>query len=387
MRAVPKAFALPVALGGLVIAACGGDPEVGPPECRTNCVPLKSQPSGLEIENRTLEPVVIGIAERQGVRIDEHVVDGSLALPIPVVTDGFERRIVLEAGRKMTLNSQVAVFDGTKQGGTHFGAFVRLGNGPSMLALGFGRLLVRTAEDGTTVIDAEDPKVVSMSPAARSVPECAPGVLSPPFAPPPASFYQAARKEVGTPRVRAVVRGADGCRDIDIADDAGDTVANMHVCIPDDAYPFADGDDIRVFESNNATPALDGTPMVSTTPTTTMRFTAASGAELVLTRVVFGERTSADAEGLELTIAADDSCARIDERCGHVDVPARMTVRTSDGTSKRVVYGEEIIDPTRDRRFFVLAGMARPVAATQCTGDDDPGAMAPGRAWVATVIR
>jgi hypothetical protein len=376
-----KAFAFPIMLGGLVLGACAGDEAIGAPEaapCQTgsDCVPLEREPGGLDIENRTGVSVEIHVGERDGVRVDRRVVDGSLSLPIPVVTAAFERTLFFEAERRMTFINQVSVIDG-KEALDHFGAFVRVGDDPAVLALGFGRLLVRMSEDGSPVIEAEDPKAVSLSPASRSVSECAEGVLSVPFPPPPASFFDAARRRVGAQHLRSVVRGADGCRDLDIADDNGDAVANVHVCLPDAAYPFSEGEDVRVFAT--------GEPTLGPT-TTTLRFAGASGADLTLTRVLFGGRTSTDAERLELTLDPQDSCARVDPRCGHVDVPARMSARTSDGAIQRVVYGQPIVDTEGPRTFFVLAGSARPVAATECTGDDDPGAMAPGRAWVATVI-
>ena len=247
-----KAFAIPVAIGGLVLGACEpGEPGIDEfPECRTTeCDPLKAAPGILTIENRSGAPVEIGIANREGVRIDRRVVNGSLSLPIPVITDdGFARTISLEADGTTSLDDVITVVDGETVG-DRFGAFLRVGGGAPVVALGMGRLFVRASSDGTPFLEAEDPKVISITPTTLTVAECGPGILSAPFPPPPASFLDAMRKRYGEQYVRGVVRGIDGCRDIDIANDDGDAVATIHACLPDEAYPFVDGEDVRVFAS------------------------------------------------------------------------------------------------------------------------------------------
>jgi hypothetical protein len=376
-----RKLAFPIALSGLVLAACAKEDPPPPArrvECTTDdCRPLKAKPlSAMTVENRSRARVDLRVTIGDALRVDRRVVDGTLAVPIPSAANGAEGLLSIEPGKSRSLDGNVVVVNAAGRNDTVAGAFIRVTGGPPFLALGVGTIFVRASADGAPFLEAEDPKMLSLVPADRAVTECATGELEAPFDSPPTVLHDAIGESEGPIRVRGVARDAQGCREIVVGDDRVSPIATLRACLPDEAYPVADGDELLVRASGDPT------------NTSSLRLLATNGDELILTRVVFGARTSQDADGLELGFTEDASCVRVDAPCGHVDVPATITARTSAGTVHPIVYGQPIDDIDLRRRFFVLAASARPVAGKECSDHDDPGSLtAIARVWLVTVSR
>jgi hypothetical protein len=350
---------------------------VGPcsADIREDCQPLKAGPPAIVVENRTAAPIELGVANAGGVRVDRRVVDGVMKLPIPTAPGSEERSVTLDPQATTDLHGQITVVDRAASRET-LGSFVRLKDGPTFLAVGLGKVLVRPSADGTPFLEEEDPKTLTLVRRERVVTECASGPVRPPFDPPPIQIFDPIPKPTGLIRMRSVVRDGEGCREIEIADDVR-SMAKLRACLPDDAFPFVDGEDVRVSPS--------GDPQ-----NTAVTHFVGPGKVLMLSRIAFDSRTtSTHLEGFELAFDEDDSCANVDPLCGHVDVPVRMTARTRDGAFHRITYGQPVQDPGEDTRFFVLAATARPVADKKCVGENDQGASRTviARVWVATVSR
>jgi hypothetical protein len=386
-----RKLACPIALVGIVVAACGDDSRPGVatafPECTNEeCARSEKVLGGIVIENRTAAPIELGTRSAAGMRIDRRIVDGVLRLPIPAVTGSTERRFLLGAQEKTALDDQIIVVErGTPV--ARFGSFIRIAGGPSFLALGTGTVFVRTSMDGTPFFEEEDPKTLTLARDDRVVAECEGGPVSPPFEPPSKALFASVGEQHGPVRVRSVVRDVDGCRTIEVGDDRPEPVATLRACIPDEAYPFTDGETVHVSTS--------GGPQI----TAFTHFVGAGGSELRFGRIAFEARTSSELDGLELAFDEQDTCRHVDPLCGHVDVPVRLTGRTRDGTVHPVAHGVPIHEVGDKTTFYVFASTARPVADTKCPhaitdadGDagaaDDPTALtALARAWVAVVTR
>jgi hypothetical protein len=383
-----RRLSFPIALAGLVVAACedgsaplASTPIAVLPPCSglstEECQPLKGGGPAIVVENRTGAPIAVAVASAGGVRIDRQVVDGILQLPIPTAPGSAERTFTLDPQASSDHHGQITVVDRAASREV-LGSFIRLADGPTFLAVGTGKVVVRPSADGVPFLEEEDPKTLTLVRRDRVVAECAGGSFVPPFDPPPIALYDSIPEDEGPVRIRSVTRDAEGCREIEIGDDREAPITEIRACLPDEAYPFVDGEDVRVSASGD--------------PETTAAtyFTSPAGNVLILSRIAFETHTSSShLEGFELAFDEDESCANIDPLCGHVDVPVRVSARTRDGTLHRITYGTPVHDIGEDTRFFVLGATARPVADKKCVGKNDQGASRTviARAWVATVTR
>jgi hypothetical protein len=172
--------------------------------------------------------------------------------------------------------------------------------------------------------------------------------------------------------VGTTTRDAEGCRRIDVVDEAGASITKVRACIPDAAYPFANDDYVSFQLIGFGTEAV-------------MRFTRTVGDRLDLGRINVVDRTSSKVDGLDFAVDEDARCVHVTPGCGDVDVPVRMRVRTSESSVRSVVYGEAIPDPDGRTTYFILGAAARPVAAPSCSAEG--ALMSRARAWYASTYR
>jgi hypothetical protein len=360
-RLSSRLVAVTTAMASAVVAsvtACGDEPTEAPFECTDeHC--RHPEAASVFIRNGTGRPVKVSIFQPESLRIDQRVLDGRLELPIPPSTFGAKKETTLGLPPdEVRLDSLIDVFDGNGRA-SRIGGIVRIDDGPAFLVIGMSaNISARADADGTMIVEADDPKRTSVLRTDRNVTECPAGTFDAPFDDVP----KAMRESTAEYDVRGVTRDASGCRMLTLGESGNDTTVTFRACVPDELYPFAEGEHVRVSSS--------GAPL----GTQGMHFTNDRGDRLSLFRVAFASRVSSDVEDVLLMANEDARCARVDPLCGHVDVPMRVSAPDAgDGGGLRPVV--------------VLGASARPVARPMCMADSDDlsATQAIARAWVARV--
>jgi hypothetical protein len=321
---------------------------------------------GVVVENRTGGDVDFARRVMNGLRVDERVIRGELAVPISPGLRGPESKTLLVPQQSQFLGDTI-VIAALPNNTTIQGGIIRAANGPWFLAVGSGKVFVRSGADGSPFFEAEDPKLVTVVPVERVLPECEAGVLDAPFevAAPSVSLSEGGH-------VETVTRDADGCRQIEIVDEADAHLTSVRACIPDAAYPFADGDSVRF-------------QMIGFGAEGMIRFQNARGDRLELGRIDLIERSSSAIAGLEFALDEDPRCVHVEPECGDVDIPVRARVRMSETSVEDVAFGAPIPHADGDTTYFILRAAARPVAAPSCSEEGSLASRA--RAYIATVYR
>jgi hypothetical protein len=305
--------------------------------------------------------VSITVREMPSLWIDKRVLDGTFAVPIAPASRGTPREQPLEPHGRITLSLQLGVMTDTDVLPAT-GGIVAIGTGPAVLAVGKGRLLVRT-RDGADILEAEDPRTVTVLPVERGIDACAEELFGAEFPVVPAGLVGA----VSVP-VESITRDDDGCRVFHLSENG--VPLEYRACVPDAAYPFADTDAISF----------------SSLATDSVRFAAGSGASLELVPVRFQSRRPVNAAGMMLGSVTQATCTTVDAACSDVVLPAKVVVSFDGKTSVTHVIGDSFSNPNdATHTFFVLGARSRVVVDPGCAARDTRGAFAPSDIFFAVV--
>jgi hypothetical protein len=337
-------------------AACDDEPT--PPAEGLPCEDCRHPHSiATFIQNRTGGPVEVVVNEPDSLTVDQHVLDARLELPIPPAVFGAERRRTLDpAPAQLRLNALIMVVDG-EQRVMRTGGIVRVDGGRPFLVVGTGGdVEIRRDHSGEITLEADHPKLTMIVPTERTVAECRAGTFDAPFDRVPTAMWASP----GAHDVRSITRDANGCRLLTIGRDDKEPLPPFRACVPDEVYPFVEGERLRAISTGDRL-ASEG-----------LLFANDRGDRLTLLRVAFDAHASSDALRIPFVVEADAHCARVDPKCGHVDVPAKVRAVADAGQTT----------------FTVLAATARPVARPTCVGEGDPFPLqAIAHAWIAEVER
>jgi hypothetical protein len=330
------------------------------------------------LENRSAGKVDVVLRGAPKLRLDERVADGTLTVPIPDATFGEEVRVALDHQQTANLGTEIEIVATSNSAmSKQLGAVIRLGDGPSFIALGVGKVLIRLGDDGRPFLEPEDPKLTRLLPTQRLLGECAPEALAAAFDDLPPELLYDTMLKAGT-TLKSIDRDVTGCRVFTLR---LTFEYKLRVCIPDDAYPFAADASVNIASG-----------MVTSSGGMVIRFGDERGNELQLDRISsYGRIDAATGGGISFAFDPGDGCHRIDATCGDVDIPARVTALI-DGVSRPVTFGEALPGPDAQRTTYVLGATAHPVVNLGCIRpayEGLPGVTddAPRAAWIATVKR
>lgn len=329
------------------------------------------------VENRNAGKVDVVLRAAPMLRLDSRVVDGTLTVPIPDANFGPETRVTLDDQQTANMGNdlEVAVRSPQMSITKQLGGVVRLGDGPSFIALGVGKILIRMGDDGKPFLEPEDPKQTRLFPTQASLAECAPGKLEAPFDDPPNELLDS---PVGlATSVQSVEKDTAGCRVFSIATPSS-SIVKLRACIPDAAYPFAADAPIKIDSA-----------FITGSGGAAIQLQDEAGNELLLERVAFLQRIGS-ISNTALALDEEVTCSRIDAKCGDVEVPARITAMIG-GTAHRAVFGEALPGSDAELARYVLGASGHPVTNLGCPRSEYEQrtnvATAQGSAWIVTVTR
>jgi hypothetical protein len=344
--------------------ACNGGDSSDPPEPCFGCSdpsPGTFEDVSVVVDNRTEHSVPITIRELSSLWIERKVLEGTIAVPIAPAARGTARQQELEPQGRIVLSLQLGIITETEVLPAT-GGIVAIGSGPAVLAVGKGRLIVRT-RDGADVLEAEDPRAVTVLPVEREVTACTEEALGAESSALPPDLSGA----ISFP-VESVTRDDEGCRLFRF--DHNGVPLEYHACVPDAAYPFADGD------------ALWFTAL----ETKGVRFVDIARTSLELLPVRFQSRHSTSAGGMTVGYVAQTTCATVTDGCKDVVLPAKVSISFDGKTSESRAVGESIVFPNdATRTVFVLGARSRPVVDPGCSSRDTESTFAPTDVLLAIV--
>jgi hypothetical protein len=173
------AGAMSALLAGACITSSSEAPLVGiPTPCGPECCVTPGSdppPTTLVLENRTARRVDVVLRAAPMLRLDARVVDGTLSVSVPDATFGPEVRVTLDDRQTANLSNEIEIASlvSEMQLQKKTGGVIRIGDGPSFIALGVGTVVIRLGTDGEPLLEPEDPKLTTFfrrSDRSRSAP-------------------------------------------------------------------------------------------------------------------------------------------------------------------------------------------------------------------------
>lgn len=325
------------------LVACKGTASEQPGPC-FGCEPspVIGEETALVVDNRTTHSVTITVRELPALWIERKVLDGTFTVPIAPASRGTTREEVLAPGGRTILSQQLGIITDTDVLPAT-GGIAAIGSGPAVLAVGKGRLLVRTRE-GADILEAEDPREVTVLPVDGEVDACAEGTFGAEVPALPALG------DMGPRPVDSVTRdAASGCRVFHLTERG--TPVEYRACVPDAAYPFAEGDafTFSYFIDNS------------------VRLERDDGTALELVPLRFDARRPTTYRTMTIAYVAQATCTSIEPACKDVMMPVKVVSSFDGATSQTHVVGDSFVDVTDARRtIFVVGAVSRPVVDPSC---------------------
>lgn len=344
--------------------------DVVPPTLDASAPPTAIPSDALVVHNDTGAPVPLAVRDIDRLALDRRVVDATFALPMGPAGTLPDERVVVDQHQPRSLRLGIVhIVDYSAQSTqSAFGTFVGLEGGPSFLALGSGRLRVRTA-GGAPTLEADDPRVVTMLPVERQTPACPDGLTGKPLEGLPTNGAVTLARPVDS-----VTRDAAGCREFH-----SDLVPLVRACLADEAYPFEAAD---VLTMNAALHIIPGVRQG-------VRIENEKGAALDLVYASMPPRKSTSIiDELGVSVDVDASCATVRPPCGDVEVPLSITVTFGATTVPKAKLGVPIASAAKPNvTAYVLAGRARPIGLEACAARPPDQFFAPAEVSIAIITR
>jgi hypothetical protein len=312
----------------------------------------------LVLDNRTGADVRVTVRRTSLFQIDRKVLTGEIVVPIGPASSGTERSFSVAPDRFQTLDDGVDVRAPTITQRKP-AAVLRIDDGPMILAVGTGRLLVR-ARDGANVLEAEDPRAVTVLPVERELASCEAGTFGTTFDATPRGIG-----ELDVMSVMSVTRDGDAesCRILRLrhadAPPGADAGFDYRLCVPDAAFPFTDDGTLKLRRIIPEDTRHGGYGI---------RIENAAGDAVDLVRMRLFVETTATIEGAAIDFAEEPTCVAIDEAsCRDVVVPAKIDLAAEGEARAPMAIGEARSLPGSPDRSIVLVGAsARPILTVDC---------------------